>query len=47
MSEFADAQLVEALRHKPEGCGFECCRTTTLGATQPLKGMSTSSISCG
>jgi len=46
MSEHAVAQLGEALRHKPQGRGFECGRTTVLGSTQPLKEMSTSSISC-
>ena len=38
------AQLVEALRYKPEGCGFDwnfywhstSGRTVALGSTQPL-----------
>jgi hypothetical protein len=47
MSKYAVSQLVEALRHKPEGRGFECGSTTALGSTQPLKETSTSSISCG
>jgi len=33
MSEFAEAQFVEALRHKPEGRGLDCGRTTALGST--------------
>ena len=47
MSEYAEAHLVEVMRHKPEGRGLDCGRTTTLGSAQPLKEMSTSSISCG
>jgi len=44
-------QLVEALRYKSEGRGFDsqCChpsgRTMALGLTQPLIEMSTSNIS--
>ena len=50
----AVAQLVEALRYKPEGRGFDSrwChwnnpsgRTMTLGSTQPLTEMSTRNIS--
>jgi hypothetical protein len=50
----AVAQLVEALRYKPEGRGFESrwChnpsgRTVALGLTQPLTEMSTRYISWG
>jgi hypothetical protein len=52
----AVAQLVEALRYKPEGRGFDSrwChwhnpfgRTMALGSTQPLKEMSTRNISWG
>jgi len=52
----AVAQLVEAVRHKPEGRGFDSqwCHwnnpsghTMALGLTQPLTEMSTRSISCG
>jgi hypothetical protein len=52
---YAVALLVEALRYKPEGHGFDsqCChwnfsltiRTVTLGLTQPLTEMSTRNIS--
>jgi hypothetical protein len=49
----AVAQLVEALRYKPEGCGFDSrrChwnfsgRAMALGLTQPLTVMSTRNIS--
>ena len=43
------AQLIEALRYKPEGRGFDSrwCRTVALGLTQPLTEMSTRSISGG
>jgi len=45
----AVAHLVEALRYKPEGHGFDyrCChsgRTMALASTQPLAAMSTRSI---
>ena len=49
-------QLVEALRYKPEGRGFDsrCChrrnpsgRNMSLGLTQPLTEMSTRNISWG
>ena len=54
----AVAQLVEALRYKPEGRGFDSrwChwsfsltsfRTMALGSTQPLTEMSTRNISWG
>ena len=54
----AVAQLVEALRYKPESCGFNSrwChfhrhnpsgRTMALGLTQPLTEMSTRNISWG
>ena len=52
----AVAQLVKALRYKPEGCGFESrwChwynpsgRTVALGLIQPLTEMSTRNISGG
>jgi hypothetical protein len=54
----AVAQLVEALRYKPEGRGFDSrlChwnfsflpgRTMTLGSTQPIRDMSTRNISWG
>ena len=51
----AVAQLVEALRYKSEGRGFDSrwChwnpsgRTMALGSTQPLREMSTRNISCG
>jgi hypothetical protein len=54
----AVAQLVEALRYKPEGRGFigvigifHCHNpsgcTVTLGSTQPLTEMSTRNISWG
>jgi hypothetical protein len=52
----AVAQLVEALRYKPEGCGFDsrwgrCFKPSgcpvALGATQPLTGMSARNISWG
>jgi len=40
------AQLVEALRNKPEGREFDPSgRTMALGLTQPLTEMSTSNIS--
>jgi len=46
------AQLVEALRYKPVGCGFDSLwcpsgRTMDLGLTQPLTKMSTRNISWG
>jgi hypothetical protein len=47
------AQLVEALRYKPEGRGFDSRwyhafgRTIALGSTPPLTEMSTRSISWG
>ena len=49
------AQLVEALRCKPDGRGFDSrwCywspsgRTMALGSTQPLTEMSIRNISCG
>jgi hypothetical protein len=46
------AQLVEALRYKPEDRGFDSrwCHwnfSLTLGLTQPLTEMSTRSISLG
>ena len=51
---YAVAQLVEALRYKPEGRGFDSrwChnpsgRTMALGLTQPLIEMSTRNISWG
>jgi hypothetical protein len=51
---YAKAQLVEALRYKPEGRGFDSqlCLwnsgpTMALGSTQPLTEMSTGNISCG
>jgi hypothetical protein len=52
---YAVAQLVEALRYKPEGSGFDSRwghsipsgRTMVLGSTQPLTEMSTRGISCG
>jgi hypothetical protein len=52
-------QLVEALRYKPEGCGFDSWwfhwnfslntsgHTVSLGLTQPLTDMSTRNISWG
>ena len=53
----AVAQLVEALRYKPEGRGFDSrwchcngnppARTMALGLTQPLTEMSTRNISWG
>jgi hypothetical protein len=47
----AVTQLVEALRYKPEGCGFDSRHnsfgTMTLGSTQPLIEMSSSNISWG
>jgi hypothetical protein len=49
----AVAQLVEALRYKPAGRGFDfhwhnpVGRTMALGSTQPLTEMSTRNISCG
>ena len=50
----AVAQLVEALRYKSEGRGFDDVigifhsgRTMTLGSTQPLTEMSTGNISWG
>ena len=50
----AVAQLVEALRYKSEGRGFDSrwChnpsgRTVALGSTQPLTEMSTGNISWG
>ena len=51
---YAVSQVVEALRYKPEGRGFNsrCChnpsgRTMALGLTQPLTEMSTRNISWG
>jgi hypothetical protein len=50
------AQLVEALRYKPEGGWFDSrwchwhnpsVRTMALGSTQPLTEVSTRNISCG
>ena len=52
------AQLVEALRYKSKGRGFDGAigillrhnpsgRTMALGSTQPLTEMSTTNISCG
>jgi len=45
------AQLVEALRYKPEGRGFDghnpFSRTMALGSNQHLTKMSTSGILCG
>ena len=45
------AQLVEALRYKPEGRGFDSLnpsgRTMGLGLTLPLTGMSTRNMSSG
>ena len=52
-SGHAVAQLVEALRYKPEGRGFDSRwynlsdRTMALGLTQPLIEMSTRNISWG
>jgi hypothetical protein len=52
----AMAQLVEALRYKPEGRGFDsqwchwhnpCGRTLALGSTQPVTKMSNRNISWG
>jgi hypothetical protein len=50
----AVAQLVEALRYKPEGRGFDSRwwhnpfgHTMALGSTQPLTEMSTRNISWG
>ena len=42
----AVAQLIEALRYKPEGCGFDSCcvidiNLPSLGSTQPITDMST------
>jgi hypothetical protein len=56
MGEHAVAQLVKALRYKPEGCGFDSqwcyCRIPSgrnmaLESTQPLTGKSTRNISWG
>jgi len=47
---YAVAQLVEALRYKPEGRGFDsrwCHWNFSLGSTQPLTEMSTRNISWG
>jgi hypothetical protein len=48
---YAVAQLVEALRYKPEGRGFvsrwSTGRTVALGLTQPLTEKSTRNISGG
>jgi len=41
------AQLVEALRYKPEGRGFDSDRSMALGLTQPLTELSTRGISWG
>ena len=46
-SGHAVAQLVEALRYKPEGRGFVSGRTMALGSTRPLTEMSTRNISWG
>jgi hypothetical protein len=43
----AVTQLVEALRYKPEGRGFDSGRTMVLGSTQPLTEMSTRDSSWG
>jgi len=52
----ADTQLVETLRHKPEGCGLDSrkChlhnpsdRNMGLKSTQPLAEMSTRNVSWG
>jgi hypothetical protein len=45
---YAVAQLVKALRSKPEGRGFDSrwCHGILL-LTQPLKEMNTRNISCG
>jgi hypothetical protein len=44
----AVAQLVQALRYKPEGRGFiDIIHPATLGLTQPLTEMSTRNISWG
>ena len=47
MSEYAEAHLVEVMRHKPEGRGLDCGRTMALGLTQPLTEISTRNISWG
>ena len=56
LSGHAVAQLVEALRYKPEGRGFDSrifrssnpsVSTVALGLTQPVTEMSTRIISCG
>jgi hypothetical protein len=44
------AEFVQALRYKPEGCGFDSRRnpsdrTMVLGSTQPPTEMNTSNIS--
>ena len=53
---YAVAQLVETLRYKPEGRGFDSngdiiinsfCRTIALGLTEPLTKMRTRNISWG
>jgi len=41
----AQTQLVEALRYKPEGRGFDSGRSMALGSTQPLTELSTRDIS--
>jgi hypothetical protein len=50
--EHAVAQLVEEIRYKPEGRGFDCrlghnpsYRTVALTSTKPLTQMSTMNIS--
>ena len=48
LREYVVAQLVEALRYKPEGCGFDsrCGQWDfSLGSTQPVTEVSTRSIS--
>jgi hypothetical protein len=40
----AVAQLVQALRYKPEGRGFDSSHSVALGSTQPLTEMSTRDI---
>jgi hypothetical protein len=50
LSGHAVAHLVEVMRYKPEGRGFDsrwCDWNLTLASTQPLREMSTSSISWG
>jgi len=40
-------QLVEALRYKPEGCGFDSGRIMALELTKPPTEMSIRNISWG